>query len=237
MIFIQKRKVTVLIVFIITAIFSITFFHFRTAPVFSEKPKKRIVLDAGHGFPDGGAIGMNGTIESTINLKIAKKVQKILEKHGYTVIMTRTGEDSLADSGNTISRKKHNDMHKRLSIINNSDADIFVSIHMNKYTDSRYRGAQVLYSGNFVQSEKLAQAIQNELHLLKDNLSKRSHLKAPSGIFLLKNANIPAVIVECGFLSNFQEEQLLISEKYQTALAEAISRGIDNYYKKEASLQ
>ena len=101
---------------------------------------------------------------------------------------------------------------------------------MNKFSDSKYSGAQVIYSGNFPESENLASLIQNQLCLFEENKSKRSHLKAPGSIFLLKNAKIPAVIVECGFLSNFEEEELLGNKKYQKKLAGAISKGIQKYY-------
>ena len=235
MIIISKRKIVVLLLFVFLAGISVAFFHEEETSVFSQKPTKTVVLDAGHGFPDGGAIGMNGTIESTLNLKITTTAEKLLRKKGYRVILTRCNEDSLSDNGKTISEKKRNDMKKRLEITNNSGADIFVSIHMNKYTDSRYRGAQVIYSSNFVQSETLADVIQNELCKLTENKSKRTHLEAPKSIYLLKNACIPAVIVECGFLSNFEEEQLLLTEDYRNKVAEAIVCGIENYYKKEYS--
>lgn len=235
MIIVSKRKAVILLLFIFLASISVAVFHMDEKPVFSQKATKCIVIDAGHGFPDGGAIGMNGTIESTLNLKIALNVEKLLQDRGYRVIMTRRNDDSLSDSGKNVSEKKRNDMKKRLEIINSSEADIFVSIHMNKYGDSRYRGAQVIYSSNYVQSEALASAIQKELCSLSENKSKRTHLEAPKSIYLLKNACIPAVIAECGFLSNFEEEQLLITEDYQKKIAKAIVLGIENYYKKEYS--
>lgn len=233
MIFITRRKIVILIIF--TFILSLSTFIIRhqSTDVFSNELTKKIIIDAGHGLPDGGAIGMNGTIESTINIKIARIVEKKLIKKGYTVIMTRTGEDSITQEEESIASRKKSDMKKRLEIINNNDADMFVSIHMNKFTDSRYRGAQVIYSGNFEESSFLASLIQQQLHTLPDNKSKRSSLKAPSSIFLLKNAEIPAVIVECGFLSNFEEEELLNSPEYQLSLAKAVTKGIENYYERK----
>ena len=232
MIVIPRRKLVIFMLF--TCIFALSTFiiHHRSTNVFSDKLTKRIIIDAGHGIPDGGAIGANGTVESTLNIKIAKKIEKILSKNGYKVIMTRTDEDSINTEGKTTASRKRSDMYTRLKIINSSDADMFVSIHMNKFTDPVYRGAQVLYSGNFKESELLAALIQKELHNLSDNKSKRSHLKAPSGIFLLKNAKIPAVIVECGFLSNYEEEKLLNTKEYQKELAKAIAKGIENYYER-----
>lgn len=232
MIFIVRRKAVILMIF--TFIFALSTFllHHQSTNVFSGELTGRIVVDGGHGLPDGGAIGANGTIESTLNIKIAKLVQKSLSKKGYSVIMTRTGEDAITGESETISARKKSDMHKRLKIINSSKADMFVSIHMNKFPDSRYRGAQVLYSGNFGESALLAGMLQKELHSLPDNKSKRTHLKAPDGIFLLKNAQIPAVIVECGFLSNYDEEKLLNTAEYQKQLAKAIVRGIESYYER-----
>lgn len=101
---------------------------------------------------------------------------------------------------------------------------------MNKFSDSRYSGAQTLYSKNFTQSQLLAELIQEEFHSIKENKSKRSPLKAPDGIFLLKKSNIPAVIAECGFLSNYEEEQLLNTSKYQKSIAKALVSGIEKYY-------
>lgn len=175
---------------------------------------------------------MNGTIESTLNIKIAKLVEKSLTKKGYSVIMTRTDESAVSDEGKTLAQRKRSDMYKRLEAINSSNADMFISIHMNKFTDSRYFGAQVIYSDNFVQSEQLAAFIQKNLCNLEENTSKRTHSKAPSGIFLLKNSKIPAVIVECGFLSNYDEEKLLNTAHYQKQLCDAIVKGIEDYYKK-----
>lgn len=233
MIFITRRKIIILIIFTFMLSLSTVIIRYQSTNVFSDRLTKKIIIDAGHGLPDGGAIGMNGTIESTLNIKIAKLVEKALSKKGYTVIMTRTGENAITQEDGNISSKKKSDMKKRLEIINNNEADMFVSIHMNKFTDSKYRGAQVIYSGNFEESSLLAALIQKELHTLPDNKSKRSHLKAPNTIFLLRNARIPAVIVECGFLSNFEEEELLNSQKYQLSLAKAIIKGIENYYERK----
>ena len=232
MLFIPRRKIFVFVFFItFVSVFSFAS-HFQSSDVFSRKPTRCIVLDAGHGLPDGGAIGKNGTIESELNLAIAKRTQNLLTKKGYKVIMTREDEFSISKETQSISSRKKSDMRARLEIINTSDADMFVSIHMNKFTSPLYCGAQVIYSPNFRDSELLAEIIQRQLCALEDNKSKRSHLKAADGIFLLKNAKIPAVIIECGFLSNFDEEQLLNTKEYQKALSVAIADGIDKYYER-----
>jgi len=233
MIFIPRRKIVILLIFTFFLSLPAIFIHIHSKDVFSEKLTGTVIIDAGHGLPDGGAVGALGTVESSLNLSIAKGIQKNLEKKGYNVIMTREDENSLSDESGNISEKKKKDMRKRLEVINTTGADMFVSIHMNKFTDSRYKGAQVLYSGNFAESEKLAFLIQKRLHSLKENESQRSHMKAPAGLFLLKNAQIPAVLVECGFLSNYDEEKLLNTVKYRKALAKAITKGIEDYYKGE----
>lgn len=235
MIFIPRRKVVVLCFFVVLFAFSIAFMSKNTADVSSGPFTKRIIIDAGHGLPDGGAVGKMGSIESTLNLEIAKATQKKLTDMGYTVIMTRNDENTIADEGKTIGEKKKNDMHKRLEIINSSDADVFVSIHMNKFSDGKYRGAQVIYSGNMPSSQTLASLIQDKLVSLPDNVEKRVCAKGNDSIFLLKHSPIPSVIVECGFLSNFDEEELLNTKEYRNSLATAIADGINSYYKSEGS--
>ena len=230
MIKLSRRKTMLVFFFLLLLIISLKNHESIFSPVFSGKISGHIVLDAGHGFPDGGAVGSMGTIECSLNIKIANKVQKLLEKSGYKVTMTRTGEDSLSSEEKAIAQRKKEDMQNRLKIISDSNCDIFVSIHMNKFTQPRYNGAQVLYSSKFSQSQTLAQCIQAELHKIPENKTKRSIIKAPESIFLMKKAPIPAVIVECGFLSNYDEEKLLQNKDYQKALAQAISRGIIIYY-------
>lgn len=232
MIVIPRRKLVILVLFTIFFAVAVHILKIPDESAFSGEITKTVIIDAGHGLPDGGAVGMNGTIESTLNIKIARLVQKELEKKGYTVIMTREGEETIAKGDMPAGKLKKEDMYKRLEIINDSHADMFVSIHMNKFTDSRYRGAQVIYSGNFPESEMLAEILQKRLHSLPDNKSKRTQAKAPKGIFLLRNAQIPAVIVECGFLSNYEEEKLLNTEKYQKSMAKAILNGIEDYYER-----
>lgn len=232
MIVVPRRKIVVSVLFIALFIVSMCIPSEDEKAVFSGKITKCIIVDAGHGLPDGGAVGMMGTIESELNIKIAKFLREELEKNGFTVIMTREDDKTIAEDPGSISERKREDMHKRLDIINSSGADMVVSIHMNKFTQSQYRGAQVIYSGNFSESKELASAIQRRLRSLPDNTSKRTEAKAPKGIFLLKNAQIPAVIAECGFLSNYDEEKLLNTKKYQKELASAIFGGIEDYYER-----
>ncbi|MCH5187493.1 MAG: N-acetylmuramoyl-L-alanine amidase [Oscillospiraceae bacterium] len=202
-------------------------------PIFSHSNRKIIVLDAGHGDPDGGAVGAGGSVESELNLAVAKKLKKRLEKLEFTVIMTREDEYGIHSDGQhkSIQEKKREDMHKRLDIANNSDADIFMSIHMNMFRDGKYRGAEVLYSEKFENAVLLAELIQAKLIDIDPEKQTRTAKKADNSIFLMKNAEVPAVLVECGFLSNPEEEALLKTPEYQDKIVKAIADGITEYYR------
>ena len=147
------------------------------------------------------------------------------------MIMTREDENGIhSPSARGIREKKRDDMHKRLEIANESGADLFISIHMNQFSAEKYRGAEVLYSDKFENSLLLAELIQAQLKEIDPENQTRTVKKADGNIFLLKNAEIPAVLVECGFLSNQAEEKLLKSESYQKKLAVAIADGVEEYY-------
>ena len=191
---------------------------------------KKIVLDAGHGEPDGGAVGKSGIKEQELNLKIAKILQGLLEQCGMEVVMTRADEQGIYDSDGTIRQKKRSDMTNREKLMNNSDADMFLSIHMNKFTDSKYSGPQVFYSPNNDESKALAQLLQEELIAVLKPESQREIKKATNDIYLLKKAKIPSALAECGFLSNPQEEEKLKNEDYQKSIAWAIYCGVIKYF-------
>lgn len=191
---------------------------------------KVIVLDAGHGEPDGGAVGKSGVKEQELNLKIAKFAQSFLEQSGMDVIVTRADEQGIQDSGSTIRQQKRSDLSNREKLMNQSEADVFVSIHMNKFTDSKYSGPQVFYSPNHAKSKELAEIMQAEMIQVLEPSSKREAKQATGDIYLLKKAKIPAILVECGFLSNSQEEQKLLDERYQKETAWAIYSSIVKYF-------
>ena len=191
---------------------------------------KVIVLDAGHGLPDEGATGKNGTSESNINLKIVLKVQSLLEQNGATVILTRSDENGIySANANTIKEKKVSDMKKRVEIGNNSNADIFVSVHLNKIPQNQYWGWQTFFRKNDEASTKLAKSIQNGLNQAIQKENKREALKIEDK-YIVKNVKIPITIVECGFLSNEEEERLLQTDEYQDKLAWGIYSGIMDYF-------
>ncbi len=191
---------------------------------------KRIIVDAGHGEPDGGAVGNHGVLEKDLNLSIALLLQQYLEQSGAEVILTRSDDNGIYDENSrTIRQKKRTDLSNREKIIEKSDADLFVSIHMNKFTDSRYSGPQVFYSANHQASKPLAEQVQKEMIEVLEPVSEREIKKAGKEIYLLNQTKIPAILIECGFLSNDREEQLLMDETYQKKTAWAIYCGLVRY--------
>lgn len=200
----------------------------------AEKDKKEeyigtVVLDAGHGGNDPGKVGVNKCIESDINLSIVLKLKDYLEKNNVQVVLTRKDKNGLYDENDT--NKKVTDMKNRCKIINEADCDLMVSIHQNSYSSSGVKGAQVFYFKNSNDGEKIAKIIQARLidEVDKDN-GRQS--KDNDSYYILKNVECPAVIVECGFLSNYEEAELLCDEKYQEKLAIAIGNGIIEYLSK-----
>lgn len=191
---------------------------------------KVIVLDAGHGVPDEGAESSRGTTEAETNLKIALKVQTLLEQSGATVILTRSDENAIYDiDSKTLKQKKISDIHNRVKIGNESSADIFVSIHLNKIPQQQYSGWQTFYQEGNEQSINLAKSIQTNLNDSIQKENKRVAMKIDN-IYIMKHVQIPATIVECGFLSNPEEEKLLLDDQYQDRLAWGIYNGIMDYF-------
>ncbi len=189
-----------------------------------------IIIDAGHGGKDGGAVASDGSEEQYINLDIALKLNELLTESGYKTLLTRTDNNSIHDeSAKTIREQKVSDIHNRLKIIENNPNSVFVSIHQNFYTQKRYWGAQVFYSENNLSSSYLAKNIQESI---KNNVqpdNNREIKPAGDSIFILYNTTVPAVLVECGFLSNDEEAEKLSDESYRMKIAEAISDGVIKY--------
>lgn len=191
---------------------------------------KTIVLDAGHGYPDKGAENSTGVSECNINLAITKKLQAFLEQSGCNVILTRSDENGIYDlNSNTIREKKVSDIKNRVKIGNESSADAFISIHLNKIPQSQYYGWQTFFKQNNEKSEQLAKSIQEELNSSMQRENKRESLKI-SGKYIIEHVEIPTVIVECGFLSNPEEQNLLKEDNYQNKLAWGIYNGIMDYF-------
>ena len=189
-----------------------------------------VILDAGHGQPDGGAENDDGISEEEINLKIVLKLQGLLEQTGYTVILTRSDENGIYDlDSSTLKSKKISDLKNRVELANNEEADIFVSIHLNKIEQSEYYGWQTFYQEENEQSKSLAESIQNNLNYAIQKENKREILSL-TGKYIMDNVKIPTVTVECGFLSNAEEAAKLVTDQYQEELAWGIYTGIIEYF-------
>lgn len=190
-----------------------------------------IIIDAGHGGVDGGTVARDGTLEKDINLSIALKLNDILRINGIQTRLTRAEDISIHDAdARTIRQKKISDIHNRLKIIEETENCVFVSIHQNHYTQSKYHGTQVFYSGNHPNSSILADSIQRAVSALLQPENARETKKSGTQIYLLYHAQKPAVMVECGFLSNDSETEQLKTEKYQYQLAVSIYNGILNFF-------
>lgn len=188
------------------------------------------MANSAHGGFDGGAVADDGTPEKDINLSISLKLASMLRFHGYNVILTRdTDRGTETDSSQSIANRKKSDMGERLKIINENPDAVFVSIHLNKFTSSSAIGAQVFYSPNNHLSHELGLSLQNTVKALLQPENERTIKKGTKSTYLLYKAQIPAVIVECGFLSNKKELALLKSEEYGSKMAFAILCGILNY--------
>ena len=185
---------------------------------------KTIILDAGHGGKDGGA-EVGNVKEKDVNLRIVKVLKDTLEEKGANVILTRTGDDDLSEDG--VSRRKKSDFDKRIEIINNTNPDIYLSIHQNIFESSKYRGAQVFYVSNNSYNKHLAEVIQCELNSFTKTNRK---IKEMRGKYMYDRLNPIGVLVECGFLSNPEEEEQLLDDEYQNRLAWGIYNGITDYF-------
>ena len=179
-----------------------------------------------------GAESANGITESSINLKITKKVQSLLEQSGCKVILTRSDENGIYNlNSKTLREMKVSDIKNRVKIGNSSSADAFISIHLNKIPQSQYYGWQTFFKTNDEKSEELAKSLQEELNSSIQRENKREALKI-SGKYIIDHVEIPIAIVECGFLSNEEEEKLLQDDNYQSKLAWGIYNGIIEYFTK-----
>ncbi len=180
-------------------------------------------LQSAHGGSDPGKVGINKAEEKDINLKIAKKVKKILEKKGVKVVMTREEDTMLAENKN--GSQKVQDMKERVKLINNTSPEFAVSIHQNSYHEESIHGAQVFYYKHSAQGEQFAAIMQKSL--LAVDKENRRQAKADDTYYLLKKTEVPTIIVECGFLSNHEEAEKLVTDEYQQQIAEAIVKGIE----------
>lgn len=237
MLVLVKRKNAVLILLILflsIAIFSIDSGANPIKEASKSDSSAVVVIDAGHGGEDPGVVSdYSGITEKDLNLRIAQLLKNYLEQDGYTVVMTRTEDCLQYKQGTTeIYEKRKQDLTRRKKIIDESGADIAVSIHMNGFKDTKYKGVQTFYPPSSVDSERLAKSIQNSIVKNADPENKRVALIKKERIMIFRDLKVPTALVECGFLSNEQEEAKLKTLDYQEALAKSIKTGIDEYFGK-----
>lgn len=183
--------------------------------------RKCIAIDAGHGGIDGGAVSISGISESQINLEIAERLNDLLHLVGYQTYMLRTSDTSLHTEGNTINAQKNSDLKHRVQIVSEQNACLLISIHQNTYSNKKYSGAQVFYHQDEV-SVSLAASLQDNFIKTLNPGSKRKP-KVAKGIYLMENITCPGLLVECGFLTNIQEEAQLKSADYQKQICGVIA--------------
>lgn len=210
-------------IFIITMLLISALFINKEVKALLPLSGKIIIIDPGHGGKDPGTIS-NDVYESEINLQISKYLEIELTKMGATVILTREGNYDLS-TPNAKWRKK-SDFDNRINLINNSKADLYLSIHLNYLEDQKYYGAQVFYNNE--ENQKIASSIQEILN--KELKNDREIKKIPNRTYMYSKLNIPGVLIECGFLSNYNEKEQLKTAEYQQKLAKIITEGIINYY-------
>lgn len=189
---------------------------------------KIIYLDPGHGGPDGGATGSNH-LEKDITLEVASRVRDYLQEQGALVIMTRETDTDLAPEGmKGYSRRKAEDLRKRVELINRSEAELYISIHLNAIPSPKWSGAQSFYYGKYEENEKVAKYIQDELRINLENTTRKA--KRIHGIYLMQNVTKPGALVEIGFLSNPAEAKRLSQPKYQDKIASSVYKGVLRYF-------
>ena len=191
---------------------------------------KVIVLDPGHGGPDGGA-AIGGVLEKDISLSVSNMVRDYLQEQGALVLMTREKDSDLAGDVQGYRARKREDLMQRVKLINDSQADMYLSIHLNAFPSADSRGAQTFYTLRYKENKELARFIQAEL---RDNLENtRREAKVIDHVYVMKYAEKPGVLVEIGFLSNTQERELLVDTTYQNKIAVSMYEGIMRYFTEE----
>ena len=234
----KRAKIIAFTVGLVILFFILQYDYFKTKESWSSwslpLSGQIILLDPGHGGPDGGA-GEEGALEKDIALSVSKKLRDYLQEQGALVIMTREEDKDLAEDGTRgYSRRKTEDLKKRLAMINESEANFFVSIHLNSIPSQKWSGAQTFYAPQLKENAKAAKFIQDELRINLENTDRKA--KPLSSVYILKNAKKPGVLVEVGFLSNPTEKQLLKTEEYQEKVAASIYKGMLRYFSNENEL-
>lgn len=232
MMLVVKKRNLLFTAFLILLLFFLSgaAYHYFSVKTFLPSEGRTVIIDAGHGAPDGGAVTKSGVEEKDLNLSVAMFLQEYFEQSGTNVILTRSDDNGIYEQSDSIRNKKRSDLKNREKIIKNSGADAVISIHMNEFSESEYSGPQVFFSKNNERSERLADFVQTSMNEALKPSSARDYKKAEDGIYLLKKAQIPAVLVECGFLSNPEEQQKLLNEQYRQKVAWSIYCGALKYF-------
>lgn len=219
----------------ITIVFSICVLFALTATQIQYFSNERVsannvsfIIDPGHGIPDGGAVGTDGTAEQELNLAISLKLSEKLKNLGFPNILTRTDENSIYAEGETIHEKKVSDINQRIKIANDYKGIPLISIHMNTFPNQSVKGIQVFYSSKNEQSMNLAKKIQAALNENFQSEKPRVIKPIPKNIYLFSHIDNPAIIIECGFISNNDELKLLKGNEYQENLADTIAIALSN---------
>lgn len=231
---VTKKELIKYVIISLTVIFSTVILLFGCSTAINVNTTSdelpTIIIDAGHGGEDGGAVAGDGTNEKDINLQIAQNLNTMFQSGGFKTVMTRTSDIAIYDEDcSTIKEKKVSDMHNRLEIFNKDENSIIISIHQNKFEQEKYNGTQLFYSPNNEKSEVLAESIRLSVTGMLQPDNTRENKKATKDIYLLYNCKQPSVIVECGFLSNNAELEKLKTEDYQQQMAFSIYCGCIEY--------
>lgn len=226
-----SRKMEVLMGMVLLSIAYIASINLATLTASNTSKEKEItvVIDAGHGGNDPGKVSVTKALEKDINLDVSNILKDMLEEEGINVIMTREEDKGLYDENDR--NKKSADMKARCALINSSNADVVISIHQNSYSSADINGAQVFYYNKSEEGKALAETIQKSLIEVADPSNTRS-AKSNTNYYMLLHTDCPSVIVECGFLSNWEEAKKMESEDYQKTIAEGICRGVLSHVKK-----
>ena len=231
----KQKIISRLLCFLFAFLFSFLFYTItelkKTAQTAGRVSQfNTVIVDAGHGGADGGAVALDNTAEKDYNLQIALKLRDLLVLNGFEVIMTRT-EDVMTCNDGLISlrQKKVSDIHNRFTLTQKYSDAVFVSIHQNKFEDTAQKGTQVFYSANNFKSKILAEEIQKTVISKTQPDNKRAVIKSGTEIYILYHSQIPTVLVECGFISNNEDLNKLKTDEYKTQLAMLIAEGIMKY--------
>ena len=229
----QAAGICIISGILLLAFLSVTYFQGQATTTISQtiQPEHRytIVIDAGHGGIDGGATSCSGVLESQINLQIALRLNDLMHFMGHETLMIRTTDKSVYTYGNTIAAQKVSDLKQRVKIVNETENGILISIHQNIFSDGRYSGAQVFFAPD-EKSKELAIKLQTNLIQTLNPGSNRKSKKA-EGIYLMEHIARPGILIECGFLSNIEEEAKLRSAEYQKRLCAVIATTLSGHFR------